>query len=216
MKKAYKGIIFDLDGVLCHTDHYHYQAWKKLADRLEIPFDEEVNNRLRGVSRMESLEIILEKSTKQYSEEEKRDFAEEKNEEYKKLLQQMKPSDISEEVRETLTQLKKFYSLAVGSSSKNTKLILQKTDMASYFDVVADGNDIRKSKPDPEVFLVAAERLHLAPADCLVVEDARAGVDAAKAGGFECAGLGDAAEYEAVDWPLQTFGDLKELAAKGE
>lgn len=216
MKRSYKGIIFDLDGVLCHTDHYHYQAWKKLADRLGIPFDEADNNRLRGVSRMESLEIILEKSTRQYSEEEKKDFAEEKNEEYKKLLQQMKPSDIQEEVRETLTELKKYFSLAVGSSSKNTGLILQKTDMEGYFDAVADGNDIQKSKPDPEVFLVAADRLHLAPADCLVVEDARAGVDAAKAGGFDCAGLGDAAGYGAVDWPLKTFGDLKELTVKGE
>lgn len=213
MKRVYKGIVFDLDGVLCHTDHYHYQAWKKLADRLGIPFDETVNNRLRGVSRMESLEIILEKSTREYSQQEKLDFAEEKNEEYKKLLQQMKPSDISEEVRETLTLLKKDFSLAVGSSSKNTKLILEKTDLGKYFDAVADGNDIKNSKPDPEVFLVAAERIHLAPEDCLVVEDAKAGVDAAVAGGFDCAGIGDAAGYDKVDWPLQSFGDLKELAA---
>ena len=211
MMRTYKGIIFDLDGVLCHTDHYHYQAWKKLADKLGIPFDETVNNRLRGVSRMESLEIILEKSTKEYSQQEKLDFAEEKNEEYKKLLQQMKPSDVSEEVRETLTLLKKNFSLAVGSSSKNTKLILEKTDLGKYFDAVADGNDIKNSKPDPEVFLVAAERIHLAPADCLVVEDAKAGIDAAVAGGFGCAGIGDAAGYDKADWPLQSFGDLKEL-----
>lgn len=211
MMRTYKGIIFDLDGVLCHTDHFHYQAWKMLADKLGIPFDETVNNRLRGVSRMESLEIILEKSTKEYSQQEKLDFAEEKNEEYKKLLQQMKPSDISEEVRETLTLLKKEFSLAVGSSSKNTKLILEKTDLGKYFDAVADGNDIKNSKPDPEVFLVAAERIHLAPEDCLVVEDAKAGIDAAVAGGFGCAGIGDAAGYDEVDWPLQHFADLKKL-----
>lgn len=212
MRRAYKGIIFDLDGVLCHTDHFHYQAWKKLADRLGIPFDETVNNRLRGVSRMESLEIILEKSTRDYSQQEKLDFAEEKNEEYKKLLQQMKPSDIPEEVRDTLTLLKKNFLLAVGSSSKNTKLILEKTDLGKYFDAVADGNDIKNSKPDPEVFLVAAKRIHLAPADCLVVEDAKAGIDAAVAGGFGCAGIGDAAGYDKTDWPLHSFGDLKELA----
>ncbi len=211
MMRTYKGIIFDLDGVLCHTDHYHYQAWKKLADKLGIPFDETVNNRLRGVSRMESLEIILEKSTKEYSQQEKLDFAEEKNEEYKKLLQQMKPSDVSEEVRETLTLLKKNFSLAVGSSSKNTKLILEKTDLGKYFDAVADGNDIKNSKPDPEVFLVAAERIHLAPADCLVVEDAKAGIDAAVTGGFGCAGIGDAAGYDETDWPLQSFADLQKL-----
>lgn len=211
MMRTYKGIIFDLDGVLCHTDHYHYQAWKKLADKLGIPFDETVNNRLRGVSRMESLEIILEKSTKEYSQQEKLDFAEEKNEEYKKLLQQMKSSDVSEEVRETLTLLKKNFSLAVGSSSKNTKLILEKTDLGKYFDAVADGNDIKNSKPDPEVFLVAAERIHLAPADCLVVEDAKAGIDAALTGGFGCAGIGDAAGYDETDWPLQSFADLQKL-----
>ena len=211
MMRTYKGIIFDLDGVLCHTDHFHYQAWKKLADKLEIPFDETVNNRLRGVSRMESLEIILEKSTREYSQQEKLEFAEEKNEEYKKLLQQMKPSDVSEEVRDTLTLLKKNFSLAVGSSSKNTKLILEKTDLGKYFDAVADGNDIKNSKPDPEVFLVAAERIHLAPGDCLVVEDAKAGIDAAVAGGFGCAGIGDAAGYDKADWPLQSFADLKEL-----
>lgn len=216
MERKYKGIIFDLDGVLCHTDHYHYQAWKKLADRLEIPFNETDNNRLRGVSRMESLEIILEKSTVSYSPEEKQKFAEVKNETYKKLLQQMKPSDISEEVRETLSLLKSYFSLAVGSSSKNTGLILQKTDMEKYFDAVADGNDIQNSKPDPEVFLVAADRLHLSPAVCLVVEDAKAGVDAAIAGGFGCAGIGDAAGYDAVDWPLQNFGELKKLLPEGE
>ena len=216
MKRFYKGIIFDLDGVLCHTDHYHYQAWKMLADRLGIPFDETDNNRLRGVSRMESLEIILEKSDQKYSQAQKQIFAEEKNEAYKKLLQQMKPSDIPEEVRETLTLLKEHFSLAVGSSSKNTKLILQKTDMESYFDAVADGNDIKNSKPDPEVFLVAAKRIHLSPDECLVVEDAKAGVDAAVAGGFGCAGIGDVAGYEAVDWPLKDFADLKELAEKGE
>lgn len=211
MMRTYKGIIFDLDGVLCHTDHFHYQAWKMLADKLGIPFDETVNNRLRGVSRMESLEIILEKSTKEYSQQEKADFAEEKNEEYKKLLQQMKPSDIPEEVRETLTLLKKKFPLAVGSSSKNTKLILEKTDLGKYFDAVADGNDIKNSKPDPEVFLVAAERIQLAPADCLVVEDAKAGIDAAVAGGFGSAGIGDAAGYDETDWPLQHFSDLKKL-----
>ena len=216
MERTYKGIIFDLDGVLCHTDHYHYQAWKKLADRLEIPFDETDNNRLRGVSRMESLEIILEKSKVSYSPEEKQKFAEEKNETYKKLLQQMKPSDISGEVRETLSLLKSHFSLAVGSSSKNTGLILHKTDMEKYFDAVADGNDIQNSKPDPEVFLVAADRLHLSPAECLVVEDAKAGVDAAIAGGFGCVGIGDAAGYDAVDWPLQNFGELKKLLPEGE
>lgn len=211
MNKTYQGIIFDLDGVLCHTDHYHYLAWKKLADRLGIPFNEQDNNRLRGVSRMESLEIILEKSEKAYTQEEKLAFAEEKNEEYRKLLQQMKPEDISEEVRETLALLKENFKLAVGSSSKNTQLILEKTNMKGYFDAIADGNDITKSKPDPEVFLIAAERIQLSPPECLVVEDAKAGVEAAVNGGFDCAGIGDASQDERAVQALKRFADLKNL-----
>lgn len=212
MNTTYKGIIFDLDGVLCHTDHYHYLAWKRLADRLGIPFNEQDNNRLRGVSRMESLEIILEKSSQTYTEEQKTAFAEEKNEEYRKLLQQMKPEDISEEVRETLVLLKEHFLLAVGSSSKNTQLILEKTNMKQYFDAIADGNDIKKSKPDPEVFLIAAERIHLKPEECLVVEDAKAGVEAAVNGGFDCAGIGDAAQDKRVTIALKSFDDLQQLA----
>lgn len=211
MNSTYKGIIFDLDGVLCHTDHYHYLAWKRLADRLNIPFNEQDNNRLRGVSRMESLEIILEKSSQTYTEEQKASFAEEKNEEYRELLQQMKPEDIAEEVRETLTLLKKQFLLAVGSSSKNTQLILEKTNMKQYFDAIADGNDIKKSKPDPEVFLIAAERIQLKPEECLVVEDAKAGVEAAVNGGFDCAGIGDASEDRRVTRSLKQFSDLQNL-----
>ena len=211
MNSTYKGIIFDLDGVLCHTDHYHYLAWKRLADRLNIPFNEQDNNRLRGVSRMESLEIILEKSSQTYTEEQKASFAEEKNEEYRELLQQMKQEDIAEEVRETLTLLKKQFLLAVGSSSKNTQLILEKTNMKQYFDAIADGNDIKKSKPDPEVFLIAAERIQLKPEECLVVEDAKAGVEAAVNGGFDCAGIGDASEDRRVTRSLKQFSDLQNL-----
>ena len=212
MNRKYKGIIFDLDGVLCHTDHYHYLAWKRLADRLGIPFNEQDNNRLRGVSRMESLEIILEKSSQTYTEEQKVAFAEEKNEEYRELLQQMKPEDITQEVRETLTLLKKQFLLAVGSSSKNTQLILEKTNMKQYFDAIADGNDIKKSKPDPEVFLIAAARIHLNPAECLVVEDAKAGVEAAVNGGFDCAGIGDASQDKRVALALKSFDNLQKLA----
>ena len=121
----YKGIIFDLDGVICFTDKYHYLAWKRLADKLGIYFDETINNRLRGVSRMESLEIILEKSTKKYSKEEKEDFAEQKNKMYVELLEDMTPADLPKEVKTTLDDLRKQgVLLAIGSSSKNAKRIL--------------------------------------------------------------------------------------------
>lgn len=209
MKKAF---IFDLDGVLCFTDKYHFRAWKALADRLGIPFDESVNDRLRGVSRMASLEIILSLGSASYSEEEKAAFAEEKNELYRTFLKGMTPSDITQEVRSTLDELRRRgYRLAIGSSSKNTPLILERTDMAKYFDAVSDGNNITHSKPDPEVFLKAAEFLGLRPEECYVVEDAEAGIDAGSAGGFTTVGIGPAAHYAKTDMPIRTFADILQL-----
>ena len=205
----FKGIIFDLDGVICFTDKYHYQAWKQMADKEGIYFDEIINNRLRGVSRMASLEIILERAEKAYTEEEKEQMAYEKNETYKKLLYNMTTQDLSQEVKDTLDALRaKGCKLAIGSSSRNTKLILGQLGLADYFDAISDGTNITRSKPDPEVFLKAADFLGLQPEDCLVVEDAVAGIDAACAGGFESAGLGEAAEYEKCTYPMRSFGDL--------
>ena len=173
----YKAIIFDLDGVICSTDEYHYQAWKALADRLGIPFDRTINNRLRGVSRMESLEIILEKAEREYASDEKAAFAEEKNTLYRELLHQMSTADLSDVVRNTLNTLReKGVRVAIGSSSKNTPFILERIGLGDFFEAVADGNCITHSKPHPEVFLKAAGMLGMEPADCLVVEDARAGV----------------------------------------
>lgn len=205
----YKAVIFDLDGVLCFTDRYHFLAWKKLADRLNIPFDEDTNNRLRGVSRMKSLEIILEKSPVRYAEEEKALFAEEKNQTYRTLLQSMTPADVSAETRQTLAALReRNLKLAVGSSSKNAPVILALTDLGKYFDAVSDGNLIAHSKPDPEVFLKAAELLNADPADCLVVEDAEAGVQAGVNGGFDTAAIGDAAKTDCAKYRLSSLSDL--------
>ena len=207
-----KAVIFDLDGVICFTDKYHYQAWKALADRLGIYFDEQINNRLRGVSRMASLEIILERAQQSYTQEEKDAFAAEKNALYVELLQQMSPADLSEEVFSTLKALRAAgYLLAIGSSSKNTKLILSRLGLGDFFDAISDGTNITHSKPDPEVFLKAAEMLALAPADCLVVEDAKAGIQAAHAGGFRSAGIGEAAEHPNCTYPIEHFGDLKKI-----
>lgn len=205
----YKGIIFDLDGVICSTDEYHYQAWKALADRLGIPFDRERNNRLRGVSRMESLDIILEEAEQAYTQEEKLSFAQEKNDLYRELLRQMSPADLAEEVRSTLNTLReKGLKLAIGSSSRNTPFILTRIGLADFFDAVADGNCIVHSKPHPEVFLKAADMIGLSPAECLVVEDAHAGVEAAASGGFDCAAMGDAREDERARLHLDCFADL--------
>lgn len=208
----YKAVIFDLDGVICFTDHYHYLAWKKMADRIGVYFDEEINNRLRGVSRMESLEIILERSSRTYSEQEKQQLVAEKNESYVSLIRNMSQKDLSAEVKETLDLLReRGYLLAIGSSSKNTKLILQRLGLEGYFDAISDGTNIQRSKPDPEVFLKAAEFLGKIPEECLVVEDAKAGIDAAVTGGFDSAGLSEAAGYERTTYSLKSFSGLREI-----
>lgn len=206
-----QGIIFDLDGVLLSTDEMHYAAWKSIADELSIPFDRTVNNRLRGVSRMESLEIILERSPRLFSKEEKEALTERKNDRYRTLLKTLTPEAVTPEVRETLSTLKaRGFKTAIGSASKNTKLILSLTGLDGYFDAVSDGTNITRSKPDPEVFLKAAEFIGLAPADCAVVEDATAGIDAAVAGGFTAIGIGDAAAYEKTEIPIRSLSELPE------
>lgn len=207
-----KAFIFDLDGVLVSTDKYHYQAWKKIADKEGVYFDEKINDRLRGVSRMASLEIILERAKKQYTEEEKIALATEKNDLYRDLLKNLTPADRLAGVTETLEKLKeKGYLLAIGSSSRNTPVILSKIGYDGYFDAVSDGNNITKSKPAPEVFNKAAEMLSLPASECFVVEDSLAGIDAAKAGGFKAIGIGGAADYEKTDYPIKTMTDILKL-----
>lgn len=210
----YCGVIFDLDGVLCSTDEHHYQAWKALADGLGIPFDRAVNSRLRGLGRMESLEFILSQSAKVYTQEEKLAFAEEKNLRYRQSLAAMSPADLTDEVRETLQALRGLrLRLAVGSSSKNTPFILERLGLSGFFDVVVDGNCIVRSKPHPEVFLKAAEGIGLQPSQCLVVEDAHAGVQAAVDGGFDCAAMGDARDDVRAAWHLASFAGLLDICA---
>ena len=208
-----KGIIFDLDGVIVSTDRFHYQAWKKTADKLGVEFNETINERLRGVSRMESLEIILERyAGEPLADEQKQALAAEKNDCYVKLLETMDRRDVSEEVADTLKNLRrKGWLLAVGSSSRNAGTILRQTRITDLFDAVADGTDITRSKPDPEVFLKAAEFLGLPPDQCIVVEDARSGIDAAKAAGMTAVGIGSAAGYERCDRTIHTFRELETI-----
>ena len=204
-----EAVIFDLDGVICHTDQYHYQAWKTIADRLSIPFDERINARMRGVSRLESLEILLEQSGKNFSQEEKERLAEEKNRIYQSFLRKMTPADLERETFRALNTLREMnLKLAIGSSSRNTALILHRLGLDGFFDAVADGTQIKRSKPDPEVFLLAASLLGVQPSKTLVVEDAPAGIQAAKMGGFVVAGLGDAVEEPGTDFPILALNDL--------
>ena len=206
----YKAVIFDLDGVICSTDEYHYKAWKKLADKMNISFDRKVNERLRGVSRMESLEIILKNyHGNMLSRKEKDKLTEEKNQIYRKSLSNMSEKDLSSEVKETLELLHNMgLKLAIGSSSKNTKYILKQIGLESFFDAISDGTNIKKSKPDPEVFLKAAEFIHENPENCLVVEDAEAGIDAAIAGHFDSAGIGTAVAHGKATYRLNSFQEI--------
>ena len=207
--RDWKGIIFDLDGVLLSTDHFHYLAWKALADRLGIPFDEKKNDLLRGVSRMDSLEIILGERSDEFSPEEKLAFATEKNLTYRSYLQTLTPEFVSPEVPETLQKLRDSgMRLTVGSSSKNTPLILEKTDLRKYFDAVSDGNNITKSKPDPEVFLKAAQFIGLDPSECVVIEDADSGIEAAKRGGFYAISIGDSVTNGLDDRHINSLVEL--------
>ena len=206
-----KGVIFDLDGVIVHTDKYHYLAWKALADELGIYFDEVINNRLRGVSRMDSLDIVLERASKTYSDEEKKILAEKKNSLYVELLSNMSEKDVSEDVMNTLLTLKgRGYKIAIGSSSKNAKRILERVGLLNMFDAIADGNDIQRSKPDPDVFLVAAKKLSLASDEAVVVEDAIAGVKAGRAANMLTFALGDASQNKAADHNLTLLSDILE------
>ena len=212
MLEGIRGVIFDLDGVLCSTDEYHYRAWKSLADSLGIAFDRTENCRLRGVSREESLEIILEKATKEYSAEEKQQMCTYKNHLYRAFLAELSDRYLFPGVLEMLCELRRFgLRLAVGSSSKNAGYILQKLRIENLFDAVVDGNDISHSKPHPEVFLRTAGLLGLSSEQCVVVEDAHAGIVAAKAGGFCVFAIGDACSDPLADGDLKQLSDLVKL-----
>jgi len=191
--KRIKAVIFDLDGVIVSTDEYHFQAWKQMADDEGIPFDRKDNERLRGVSRMESLEIILEKSSVTYSVAEKQKMAGRKNDNYREMLGGLSPSDVLPGVSSTLQILReRGVKIAIGSSSKNALPILRAIGLANAFDAVVDGNHISRSKPDPEVFRLAAQCVGVSPQHCLVVEDADAGVEAALAAGMNVLAVGSA------------------------
>lgn len=214
-QRQIKAILFDLDGVILTTDHYHFLAWKKIADEIGAPFTKTDNERLRGVSRMESLEIVLEKyEGTPFTDEQKVALATRKNDAYRVYLQKMSPADVSDEVRNTLVELRRRgYRLAIGSSSRNARFILSQTEMTEYFDAIADGTDISRSKPDPEVFVKAAEFVNTDPANCAVVEDAFAGLEAAVGGGMLPVAIGTAVDSPLAECKLTTFADLLDLFA---
>lgn len=205
----YLGAIFDLDGVLVDTAKYHFLAWKKLADQLDIPFTEEDNERLKGVSRIKSLDILLSLGNKSYSEDERNKFMEQKNKEYVRYISQMDEREILPSVIELLNQLKdRKLKIALGSASKNSGLILKNTKLQDYFDVIVDGNDVSKAKPDPEVFLLGAKRIGIPASQCIVFEDAYAGIEAAKKAGMLAIGVGNRKSLPHADVLVETLENL--------
>ena len=206
----YEAIIFDLDGVVVSTDNCHYEAWKQLADEEGIYFDRTINERLRGVSRMESLEIVLERAEKSYSDDEKMEMAERKNGYYKELITKLDKTAILDGAEEFINDAKaKGVKVAIGSSSKNTIAILTQVGLLETFDKIADGNDIKNSKPAPDVFLKAAEKLGIEPDKCLVVEDADAGVEAALAANMDVIAVGYASANPKATYSAKGLFDIK-------
>jgi len=188
----FKAFIFDLDGVIVDTAKYHYLAWRRLAEELGFEFTEEHNERLKGVSRVRSLEILLEIGNKTLTKEEMTSYATKKNEWYVDYIIKMTPEEILPGAIELLKYLKENgLGVALASASKNAPLILERLNITEYFDAIVDGNRVSKTKPDPEVFLKAAKELNASISECIVFEDAVAGVEAAKNAEMYCVGIGN-------------------------
>ena len=191
-KKYIKGLLFDLDGVLVDTAIYHFEAWLRLAKNMGFAFSEKQNEELKGISRMDSLDKVLGWGNVTKTEVEKQALATEKNNWYVEMINKMTPDEVLPGVVTFLKSAQQAgYKMALGSASKNSAIILEKTNIAHFFDVIVDGNSVAKSKPNPEVFLKGASLLGFAPEECVVFEDALAGIEAAKRGGMKAIGIGD-------------------------
>ena len=186
-----RAIIFDLDGVIVDTAKYHYLAWKETAIKLGFDFTEKDNERLKGVSRMKSLEILLSIGKIELSQDEKEKVADMKNNLYKELISNITPNEILPGAKQFIETVRSAGILtAIGSASKNAMIVLEKLCLVPLFDAIIDGNSVIKAKPHPEIFLKAAEALKISPKNCIVFEDSEAGIEAAKAAGMRCVGIG--------------------------
>tara|TARA_B100000809_G_scaffold193526_1_gene192476 strand:- start:17278 stop:17922 length:645 start_codon:yes stop_codon:yes gene_type:complete len=204
-----KGFIFDLDGVIVDTAKYHYLAWKKLANQLGFEFTEEQNELFKGVSRKRCLDILLEIGNRKATQKEFDTWMVEKNVDYLEYIENMDASEILPDVPRVLAFLKeRNIPIALGSASKNAQPILEKVNLLHYFDAVIDGNNVTKAKPDPEVFLLAAEHLGVDPKDCVVFEDAVAGVEAANAAKMVSIGIGDKKVLSKAHFNFNDFTEM--------
>lgn len=204
-----KAIIFDLDGVIVDTAKYHYLAWKNLADELGFNFTKVQNEQLKGVSRVKSLEILLDIGKIDLSDEKKQLLLDEKNKEYLEYVNQMTTDEILPGINQLLDSLDDHnVKYALGSASKNAPLILKKVDLFERFSAIVDGNDVSKAKPNPEVFLLAAKKLKKDPVDCIVIEDALAGIQAANNATMTSIGIGDKNILKEADFVLNSTNEL--------
>jgi beta-phosphoglucomutase len=204
-----KAVIFDLDGVIVDTAHYHFVAWKRLANELGIDLTVEDNERLKGVSRMQSLDIILELGGVTLDPVEKEKLANKKNSWFVEYVEQMKPDEIFPGVQPLLQKMRaRGLKIALASSSKNANTVITLLNISNEFDTVVDGTMVAQSKPDPEIFLLAAKRLGVEPKDCLVFEDAEAGVEAAINAGMKCIGVGSTLQLNKADRIISRTGDF--------
>ncbi len=205
-----KACLFDLDGVVVDTAHFHFLAWRNLAEKLGFEFTEHDNERLKGVSRMDSLAILLEIGKVSLSDPEKIRLAEQKNQLYLQYIRNMTPDDVLPGVKTFLSELKESgILLGIGSASKNARTILESIDLVTKFDVIVDGNLISQAKPHPEVFALGAKMLRVDPSHCVVFEDAIAGIQAAHNAGMKCIGVGAAGILYEADLVIPGFRDLK-------
>ncbi|HYF84171.1 MAG TPA: beta-phosphoglucomutase [Clostridia bacterium] len=204
-----KGCIFDLDGVIVDTAKYHYLAWKRLSDELGFEFSQKDNERLKGVSRMACMEILIEIGGLSLSEAEKHSYADKKNGWYVEYISDIGEEEVLPGARDFITRLKAAgIKIALGSASKNAGIILKSLKLTEYFDAIIDGNKVSKAKPDPEVFLLGAQELGLPPENCVVFEDAKAGVEAARRAGMKCIGIGTSPELSDADIMIPGFENV--------
>lgn len=204
-----RGFIFDLDGVIVDTAKYHYLAWKNLANDLGFDFTEEQNEAFKGVSRRRCLEILLDLGGITVDKEQFEQWLQEKNEDYLSYIAKMDASEILPDVPKVLNYLKEHeVPMALGSASKNAIPILEKVDLLSYFDTVVDGNKVSRAKPDPEVFLIAASDIKVAPEKCVVFEDAVAGIEAANTADMISVGIGDSKVLSEAQYVFKDFTEI--------
>ena len=206
-----KGFIFDLDGVIVDTAKYHFLAWQRLAKSLDIDFTEEENEQLKGVSRVRSLEKILAWGNKTISEDKFTELMGKKNEGYLSYIAEMDSSEILPDVPRVLeTLIEKKQPISLGSASKNARTILERVDLKKHFDAIVDGNDVSKAKPDPEVFLIAANLLNMKPENCIVFEDSVAGVEAANVANMISIGIGSKDVLSSAQYVFNDFTEISE------